>query len=583
MNKKYLRFAIYAAMAAVLILKLQVVRKLFELSLWPDMTFFTNLGLQPGVALPVIGSVLTQVSGIPLVGVALVVLSLGCLTLIVRKLHGNDLVSVIPAVLAFLFITGFDYSLYTFRSQGLLFSQTIGLICSALSILWWSRHKEARLSVFFPFLVALVGYPLIGAYSLLAVLAIFADALLSRKWASSLCALVSIVAVPLLYTHLFFTHIDTRYTFLAGLPYMDFVDNHKRFIPLALAMLSLVVLPQVRVKRDCVNAKAGWLDLSVAVLLVAAVFVFPYWNRNFHIEIAMQHALERNDWDKAAKLSGKSGKPTRIIVMYRNIALLNNGKLCDAMFTYPNESIGIDTPAQISQTEVCAPVVYFYDGLINYSTRWAWEMSMMFQRTLERYKYQAKVALFTGQENPALVEKYLQIIGRNLFQRRWVRKYRSYLEDRTLLEQDPEYLMFRQLNEYEEVKYMSSAVVENTVLNHFLLQEHPEGVMLDACLASAMTAKDIDLFWYFYDILLKSGRKIPRHVGEAAILFAYMSRNQAEVDAVARDLGGPVSPIVKRFVSFSTYASAGDTDSCREKFVDTYWYYSYFVKSITTD
>ena len=269
--------------------------------------------------------------------------------------------------------------------------------------------------------------------------------------------------------------------------------------------------------------------------------------------------------------------------MYRNIALLNKGQLCDKMFTYPNESIGIDTPAQISQTEVCAPTVFFYNGLINYSTRWAWEMSMMFQMTLERYKYQAKVALFTGKENPALVEKYLDIISRNMYQRRWVRKYRSYLQDPSLLVKDPEYIMFRQLDRFEELKYMSSAVVENTINNHFLLQEHPEGVMLDLSLAAAMTAKDIEMFWYYYDMLLDSGRRIPTHVGEAAILFAYIGRNQAEIDAVARDLGGTGSPIVRRFISFSSKASAGNTGSFKEEFGDTYWYYSYFVKSITTD
>ena len=269
--------------------------------------------------------------------------------------------------------------------------------------------------------------------------------------------------------------------------------------------------------------------------------------------------------------------------MYRNLALMNSGELCDRMFAYPNESVNIDTPAQISQTEVCAPVVFFYNGLINYSTRWAWEMSMMFQRTLERYKYQAKVALFTQQENPELVEKYLKIIGRNMYQRRWVRKYRSMLHDPSLLERDPEYRMFRQLDAFEELKYMSSAVVENTILNHYMLQEDPKGVMLDASLAAAMTSKDIDTFWYFYDRLLETGRKIPVHVGEAAILFAYIGRNQAEIDAVARDLGGQNSPTVRRFINFSSQASAGDVESCRNNYGDTYWYYSYFVKSITTD
>ena len=72
MNKKYLSIPVYVAMAAVLFLKLGVVRKLFELSLWPDMTFYMNLGLQPGVALPIAGSILTQIGGIPIIGIILV-------------------------------------------------------------------------------------------------------------------------------------------------------------------------------------------------------------------------------------------------------------------------------------------------------------------------------------------------------------------------------------------------------------------------------------------------------------------------------------------------------------------------------
>ena len=579
MNKKYFSIPVYVAMAVVLFLKLGVVRKLFELSLWPDMTFYTNLGLQPGVALPVLGSILTQIGGIPIIGIILVLASLFALTAVVKSLHQTPGTALIPAVFAFLFIAGFDYSLYVFRAQGLLFSQTLGLICSALIILWWVRSEGKLSETLCPILTAAVGYPLIGAYSLLALLGIFLKAILRKRWLAALLAVILGVLVPLLYTHFVFTHIDTRYTFLAGLPYMDFVDNYKRFIPLGIAMVSVALLPSIRFKESIQRV----VSPVVIVLLLACIVVLPYWNRNYHLEINMQHAIERNDWDKALRLASKSENPTRVIVMYRNIALLNKGQLCDKMFTYPNESIGIDTPAQISQTEVCALTVFFYNGLINYSTRWAWEMSMMFQRTLERYKYQAKVALFTGKENPALVEKYLDIIGRNMYQRRWVRKYRSYLQDPGLLVKDPEYIMFRQLDRFEEIKYMSSAVVENTINNHFLLQEHPEGVMLDLSLAAAMTTKDIEMFWYYYDMLLDSGRRIPTHVGEAAILFAYIGRNQAEIDAVARDLGGPGSPIVRRFISFSSKASTGNTGSFKEEFGDTYWYYSYFVKSITTD
>ena len=574
---------VFLAMALVLILKLPVLQKMFELSLWPDMTFYLNLGLQPGVALPVLGSILTQLGGASSVLQAvLVLISLAGLAILMKKLSGDEVISLIPAVCIFLFIAGFDYSLYTFRSQGLLFSQTIGLIFAAFAILGWMRVREKRWNLIYIVAVVLVGYPLTGVYSLLAALSIVLLSLSRKQWMAAVLGALCIVFLPWLYTHFVFTHIDTRYTFVAGLPYMDFVDNHKRFIPLVLAMLFVIHLPLLK------NLKIGnAVSAIIAVAAVACILVFPYRNRNFHLEIAMQQAIERNDWDKVLKLASKSENPSRIIVMYRNIALFYKGQLCDKMFTYSNESKDIDTPAQISQTEVCASTVFFYNGLINYSTRWAWEMSMMFQRTLERYKYQAKVALFTGRENPALVEKYLDIVSRNLYQRKWVKKYRSYLQEPALLENDPEYLMFRQLNRFEEVKYMSSAVVENTINNHFLLQENPEGIMLDLALASAMTMKDIDMFWYYYDKLLQSGRRIPTHVGEAAILFAYIGRNQAEIDAVARNLGGPRSSIVSKFINFSSEASAassvGDNTTFKEKYGDTYWYYVYFVKDITTD
>ena len=411
-NLSYISKAlVYSAMAIVLILKLPVLRKMFELSLWPDMTFFLNLGLQPGVALPILGSILTQIGGAsPVLEAILVLLSLAGLTAVVRLLRQAqqpvpELVEG-PAVFAFLFIAGFDYSLYTFRSQGLLFSQTLGLTFAALAILGWTRIRGSRWNLLYVIALVLVGYPFIGIYSLLSALGIVLLALLRKDWFPALLGAVSIAAIPLLYPHFVFTHIDTRYTFLAGMPYMDFVDNHRRFIPLILAMASVVILPLFgsrRPDRSLSLSKGRWWDWILAAAAVACIIIFSYRDRNFHLEIAMQQAIERNDWDKALKLVARSDNPTRIIVMYRNIALLHKGQLCDRMFTYPNESVEIDTPAQISQTEVCAPTVFFYNGLINYSTRWAWEMSMMFQRTLERYKYQAKVALFTGQENPALV------------------------------------------------------------------------------------------------------------------------------------------------------------------------------------
>lgn len=586
MKKKIspISIVLYLAMLLMLVAKLDVISKMYDLSQMPDMTFYFGVGLQPGVLLPVLGSIMTQFCHFPVIGAILVVLSMAILTGVSKWAFGNKVSAYFPAVFMFSFLVGMDYSIYTMRAQGVLFSQTLGLTLAVLAAGGWTRAKKHSLA--YPVLMLLVGYPIIGAYAILAGLAIFAASLFDRRepLVIPFVTLIASAAIPWLYTHFVFTHIDTRYTFFAAAPYMDFVKNGLKFIPLGLSGLAVVLLAMTPNLKLQDSALTG---LIATLAMLGAIVAFAYKDRNFHIELAMEQAIEKNEWKKAVKYSAKSPAPTRVIVLYRNIALLNTGQLCDKMFTFPNSGPRINTTAQISQTEVCAPLVFFYNGLINYSTRWAWEMSMMFQRTVERYKYQAKVALFTGQEKPELIAKYLDIIDANWFEGKWVEKYRRYLNDPEALQQDPEYQMFQVLNQFEEIKFMSSAVVEDTLLKHYTSQPAPQGVMLDLALAAAMTMRNTDAFWYYFAQLQESGREMPTHVAEAAILFAYLERDQKLIDSVANVIGVE-SSVVKKFQAFSGEASgvrdaAAAKETFKKKYGDTYWYYCYFTEELLTD
>jgi len=579
--------ALLVAALVLLVLKDDVLAKMYALSLWPDMTFYLTSGLQPGVLLPVLGSVLTQLCPVPAVAIVLLLLSLCALMGLTAKVAGRNLRSLLPALLLFCFLCGLDYAVYAMRAQGLLFSQTLGLCFALLIVLGWQRIGSDAWKRVYANVMGMIAYPLIGVYGIVATLAICLEALCEgkKRWDYLLTLAVFGALMPYVWAGGIFTHIDTHYTFCAGLPYMDFVDHGVRFVPLVLTLVSVALLPALRGWQPKTRA---WQPVAAVLVAGLGIWGFTFWDTNFHLELAMERAAEQHDWEKVLKCARRSEHPTRVMVMYRNVALMYRGELCNAMFTYPNESVSINTPSQISQTEVCGVPVFFYNGLINFSARWSWEMSMMFQRTLERYKYLAKVALFTGQEKPALVNKYLDVIARSPFEKKWVRKYRSYLEDPSLLAKDDEYRMYLLLNDYEENKHISSAVVENTLLSHFAEQPDPHGLMLQLALAAAMTRKDIDTFWYYYDKLLAEGGRIPRHVGEAAILFAYLERNQEAIDAVAQELGGLNTLTVQRFIQFSGEASRATGEEAvaevfKERYGDTYWYYSYFVKSLKTD
>lgn len=297
----------------------------------------------------------------------------------------------------------------------------------------------------------------------------------------------------------------------------------------------------------------------------------------------MEQAIEANDWDKVIKIASGLEHPTRIGVMYRNIALLYKGELLEKLFTFSDDYSPLATKAPISMTMVCAPVSFFYSGMLQFSARWAMECTLLYQPGVQRYKYLAKAALFSGTEKRELVEKYLRLIAQNAGQKKWIEKYRSYLDSPELLALDPEYRMAKALNEYTEPKFMSSTVVEDTFLWLLPTLEPAPGPLLELSLGYTLIAKDAEYFWPKYDIWVKEGRPLPKAMAEAALLFAYMERNEARLADVLERIGGEGSPILKRFNAFSeamtkSSGSKSSLEYFRKRFGDTYWYYCTFVK-----
>ena len=365
------------------------------------------------------------------------------------------------------------------------------------------------------------------------------------------------------------------------MPYFDFNGNWTRWIPIAAACVSLVLLCAFRKALD--KPFSGLMSLLISLLLAAGLVIFTYRDKNFHAEIRMEQAIEANDWDKVLKIAGKLENPTRIGVIYRNIALLYKGELLERMFTFSDDYSPIATKAPISMTMVCAPVSFFYNGMLQFSARWAMECTLLYQPGVQRYRYLAKAALFSGTEKRELVEKYLRLIAQNAGQKKWIEKYRSYLNNPELLAQDPEYRMAKALNEYTEPKFMSSTVVEDTFLWLFPTLEPEQGPLLDLSVGYTLIAKDAEYFWPKYDIWVKEGRPLPKAMAEAALLFAYMERNEARLADVLERIGGADSPILKRFNAFSeamakSSGSKSSLEYFRKRFGDTYWYYCSFVK-----
>ena len=568
--------------AVVLTAKSCVLRKAADLSAVSfEGGFLRDFLNRLGGILEYCGLLLTQAGHFPAAGIILMLALMIWSARSCRRIYGHNPLIWLPSLCMLVFWTGMDYNLHTMRAVGYAFSQMLGIAAAcAIASSSTGRRRPALSGIF----SLIVFYPLLGGYAVTAALSCAAIHLANKgkTGLKSLCLAVLCIAIlPQIATRLVYTHTDPTFTYLTGMPYFDFNGNWTRWIPIATACISLILLSTLRKTLD--KPLSGFMSFILSVLLAVGITVFTYRDRNFHAEIRMEQAIEANDWDKVIKIASGLEHPTRIGVMYRNIALLYKGELLEKLFTFSDDYSPIATKAPISMTMVCAPVSFFYNGMLQFSARWAMECTLLYQPGVQRYKYLAKAALFSGTEKRELIEKYLRLIAQNAGQKKWVEKYRSYLNNPELLAQDPEYRMAKALNEYTEPKFMSSTVVEDTFLWLFPTLEPAPGPLLELSLGYTLIAKDAEYFWPKYDIWVKEGRPLPKAMAEAALLFAYMERNEARLADVLERIGGEGSPILKRFNAFSeamtkSSGSRSSLEYFRKRFGDTYWYYCSFVK-----
>ena len=124
----------------------------------PKADYLRSFFEQPGGVLALAGAFLTQFCHYPVLGAAVFALLLCLLCFLTEKAFGLEgkaaWLSVIPALFLLLFITRMDYSIYLFRTYGLLFSQVLGFWSSCTESTFWG-DASARSSWRWPCLSAI--------------------------------------------------------------------------------------------------------------------------------------------------------------------------------------------------------------------------------------------------------------------------------------------------------------------------------------------------------------------------------------------------------------------------------------------
>lgn len=627
-----------------------------ELNLWmPTELYWQTLMQYPGGAVSWLATFFTQFFFYPWLGTTILCLLWLTICLLISwiyRLRGPWvlLTALVPMALMGCFVqTG--YWIYYQKLPGHLLVPTIGvlfaLLCSVVqrlldaACLRWNIGGSAtdlggqtaengvaqggnvRWSRFlWPAVVCFVGYPFFGAWALGATALLLTaprpayggGKKLSGWYVGEVAFVLLLIAVvPQIYYQRCFEMTQRAYVYVAAMPSMrygqDSFDQYRLpyyAIVVAFLLISLVAACS---RRDLDKHLKPWMRSLIGLVLVclAIVGVKSVWysDPNFQKELAMYRATEDLDWERVLTIArdGSSNvKPTRQMVMFKNLALFRLGRAGDEMFNYPEGATMQNAPWRVHMAQIGGKLVYYHYGKENFCYRWCMEDGVEFGWKVETFKLMARNSLLNGEW--VVARKYLDLLKKTLFHREWAEHYEALLQhpeafDLQKLEasvQEGKPLMGeRDLKEFAPIMhlmtYPNRLDGDNTLVEMYLMQTFAHGngddpLFQEMTLISALQMKDIDLFWPRFMKFATMHPKIhmPRHYQEAAYLYGHLEN---KVDISRMPFDQEVRDTYDRFMKFNEQCGPMNEEqkavAFYPQFGNTFYYFYFLVRNQKTN
>ena len=594
-----------------------------ELNLWlPTGLYWKTLMQYPGGAASWLATYLTQYFYTPWLGTGILCgpwLIICALLAWSYRLKGPwvALTALVPLALMACFVqTG--YCIYYQKLPGHLFVPTIGVLFATLcltvqrlldNLLPEKAARWARLA--WIALVCIAGYPFFGAWALGATGLLVTQP--SRpKWAEMAVAIVLIAAVPQLYYQQVFEMTERSFLYVAAMPCFRYsADIFTQYrIPYYAIIVAFLILATASVIGDFVAKKLkAWMCalLPLALLALAIFGVSKVWYRdgNFHKELAMNRAVEDLDWERVlliARDGSSDVKPTRQMVLYKNLALFRLGRAGNEMFTYPEGAVQQNAPWKVRITQVGGKLIYYHYGKENFCYRWCMEDGVEFGWKAETLKFMARTSMLNHEWTVA--RKYLDLLKKTTFHRQWAERYERLLDTPEAFDLDKleasakagKPLLDEQgMKEFAPILHMMTYPDrldgDNTLVEMYLLQTFAKGngddpLFQEMTLICSLIMKDIDLFWprFMKFATMHPEIHMPRHYQEAAYLYGHLEN---KVDISRMPFDQEVRDSYERFMKFNEQCGPMTEEqkavAFYPQFGDTFYYFYFLVRNQKTN
>jgi len=324
--------------------------------------------------------------------------------------------------------------------------------------------------------------------------------------------------------------------------------------------------------------------LKLIYILIAAVLILRFsFDQQEAKRIQIDYLAQQGRWQELLNLTPKIEEYNIMVNFNVNRALYHTGQLLDNLFGY-SQMMGADVlflenvprPVKISAIDI-----YFDLGHIRAAQVLAYEGQTHFGYTPKILKSVVMTNIINEEYN--IAKRFLDILNKSIIHKKWVRHYRNYISDKSLIKSDSLIQLKRKLTPKFD---FFIAIGERSDMDLIeLLKENENNKMAFEYLMAyyLLEFRLEDLLGYLGKFKELDYGKYPHYIEEAILVsrFAFPSIN-FEVDY---SINQQTIELFEQFNSIlSSFRNKAEAEEAlRRRFFHTYWYYSLYMKPEETN
>lgn len=490
--------------------------------------------------------------------------------------------SLLPLSCLLLGVVGVGYWIYIIKEFGLFYSQTVSYLIM-LIVLYITRIYilKHRYSSFIVLLIAILLYPALGWYSFFFVCCSLPMLVRTNGWSSSFILLTFLT--PVIYKYTIYSGCSNEVLWRAGFPLFDdkavfLLRQSVPYIMLALFTIGLFSFSAIigqkgeRSNVEIKQYKYYILTCTVSAIAYIGVWQFMFKDYNYLAEMRMVRYSLNDEWENIIREAETTKRPSRTMVLLKNIALMNTGELGNKAFQLSCDGRDIKNPEGLSvySMYIAAPVIYYNFGKIIFATRWATELAVPYGYSPFFLMNLCRSALAKGEYKAA--DRYKTLLHGHMFYNDWNPK--------------PETLLVKELDAaFADVLDNDGNNAENYLVDIFSKSYESDWASVrEVALFHAMLTGHPDLFWksFMAFVSVDPSKLLPIHYQEAYCYF--MEKYPIEMPFKVKINDSTVQSYISFRRQLQTLTDAGydnETigESLRSKWGGTYWWHVCFGRS----